>query len=268
MGEPFLPFEQLLSVLPPYSKNLLPPAFQSLLTDEQSPIIDYYPMDFETDLNGKSQEWEALVLIPFIDATRLKDAMAPYYVKLTPEEQARNKHGSMYCYTHSTQCMGRYEAVSEHFHDFVSTANVVAIKREDIMVPQEKLVKGLCPGVKVELHYPGFPTLQYIEHTATLEKAKVKVFQRQSLKDSMILHIIPPPELNLTKIASELLGKTVFVNWPHMTEARVIGVSNCDTKLSLINPKMNYFSENVNREEIKGALVSQWNFIRKQINET
>ncbi|XP_029050758.1 5'-3' exoribonuclease 1 [Osmia bicornis bicornis] len=267
-GEPFLPFEQLLAVLPPYSKKLLPPAFQSLLTDEQSPIIDYYPVEFETDLNGKRQEWEAVVLIPFIDSTRLQDAMAPYYVNLTPEEQRRNKHGSMYCYTHSTQSMGRYEAVSEHFHDFVSTANVVAINREDIIVPREKLVKGLCNGVQVELHFPGFPTLQYIQHTATLEKAKVKVFQRQSTKDSMILHITPPAELDLTKIASELLGKTVFVNWPHITEAQVTAVANCDTKLSLINPKMNYFSENVNREEIKGPLVTQWNLIRKHINET
>lgn len=34
---------------------------------EQSPIIDYYPVEFQTDLNGKQQEWEAVVLIPFID---------------------------------------------------------------------------------------------------------------------------------------------------------------------------------------------------------
>lgn len=67
LGEPFLPFEQLLAVLPTYSKDLLPPAFQTLLTEEQSPIINYYPSDFETDLNGKKQEWEAVVLIPFIN---------------------------------------------------------------------------------------------------------------------------------------------------------------------------------------------------------
>ena len=34
---------------------------------EQSDIIDYYPVNFKTDLNGKQQEWEAVVLIPFID---------------------------------------------------------------------------------------------------------------------------------------------------------------------------------------------------------
>lgn len=41
--------------------------FQHLMGSENSPIIQYYPHDFKTDLNGKQQEWEAVVLIPFID---------------------------------------------------------------------------------------------------------------------------------------------------------------------------------------------------------
>lgn len=40
---------------------------QYLMTSENSPILEYYPTDFKTDLNGKQQEWEAVVLIPFID---------------------------------------------------------------------------------------------------------------------------------------------------------------------------------------------------------
>lgn len=75
LGEPFLPFEQLLAVLPSYSRELLPQAFQHLLTDEESPIIDYYPNNFNTDLNGKKQEWEAVVLIPFINEKRLQTGL-------------------------------------------------------------------------------------------------------------------------------------------------------------------------------------------------
>ena len=37
------------------------------MISESSPVKDYYPVDFKTDLNGKMQEWEAVVLIPFID---------------------------------------------------------------------------------------------------------------------------------------------------------------------------------------------------------
>ncbi|XP_054016668.1 5'-3' exoribonuclease 1 [Hylaeus anthracinus] len=266
LGEPFLPFQQLLAVLPPFSKDLLPEAFRTLLTEDKSPIIDYYPSDFRTDLNGKQQEWEAVVLIPFIDEKHLLDAMEPRLSELTPEEQARNKHGPMRMFTYTDANMGICKA-PKYFHDFVSHASVQLINREDIIVPREKLVKGLCPGVNLDLYCPGFPTLKYIEHTTSLEKNVVKVFDRVTWRDSMILHIKPPPPTDLTSVASELLGKLVFVNWPYLTEAQVVGVSNCDTKLSLINPQMNYCYENINKEELKGSLVTQWNLQKKHIIE-
>lgn len=43
--------------------------------DPNSPILDFYPLEFEQDLNGKKQEWEAIVKIPFIDEQRLLRAM-------------------------------------------------------------------------------------------------------------------------------------------------------------------------------------------------
>ena len=44
--------------------------------DPNSPILDFYPTEFESDLNGKKQEWEAVVKVPFIDEARLLKAMA------------------------------------------------------------------------------------------------------------------------------------------------------------------------------------------------
>lgn len=49
---------------------------QDLMTEETSPIFDFYPRDFELDMNGKKQDWEAVVKIPFIDQARLLRAMA------------------------------------------------------------------------------------------------------------------------------------------------------------------------------------------------
>uniref|UniRef100_A0A8C5I1M3 5'-3' exoribonuclease 1 n=1 Tax=Gouania willdenowi TaxID=441366 RepID=A0A8C5I1M3_GOUWI len=99
LGKPFMPFQQLLGVLPAASMDLLPEAYRHLMTSEMSPIIEYYPLDFKTDLNGKQQEWEAVVLIPFIDEKRLLAAMEPNNHKLTKEERDRNRHTECALYT-------------------------------------------------------------------------------------------------------------------------------------------------------------------------
>ena len=51
----------------PNMSYLFPFSFQTLMTTDSSPVIDFYPTKFDTDLNGKQQDWEAVVLIPFID---------------------------------------------------------------------------------------------------------------------------------------------------------------------------------------------------------
>ena len=49
-----------------------------------SPILDFYPTMFEQELNGKKQDWEAIVKIPFIDEKRLIAAMACVYFHFVP----------------------------------------------------------------------------------------------------------------------------------------------------------------------------------------
>ena len=55
------------------------------MINEDSPVRDFYPLEFETDLNGKQMEWEAVVLIPFIDEGRLLEAMKPCSIYLNEE---------------------------------------------------------------------------------------------------------------------------------------------------------------------------------------
>ena len=55
------------------------------MVNDDSPIKAYYPVEFHTDLNGKVQEWEAVVLIPFIDEERLLVAMSEKQSQLTKE---------------------------------------------------------------------------------------------------------------------------------------------------------------------------------------
>lgn len=93
IGRTFKPFEQLMGVLPAASNHAIPEVFHSLMTDEDSDIIDFYPEDFPVDLNGKKFAWQGVAILPFIDEKRLLDAMATKYPLLSPEEHARNERG-------------------------------------------------------------------------------------------------------------------------------------------------------------------------------
>ena len=86
---------QLLSVLPAQSGNLLPPSYRELMTDDASPLAQFYPRDFEVDLNGKRNAWECVVKIPFLDEKQMIDVLSviDHKRELTPVERARNTMG-------------------------------------------------------------------------------------------------------------------------------------------------------------------------------
>ncbi|KAJ1915500.1 5'-3' exoribonuclease 2 [Mycoemilia scoparia] len=94
LGEPFKPYEQLMGVLPQDSKENLPDKFWPLMTNEDSPIIDFYPKEFQIDLNGKKFAWQGVALLPFIDEKRLLSEINEVYPKLSEEERIRNIEGS------------------------------------------------------------------------------------------------------------------------------------------------------------------------------
>lgn len=92
-GTPFHPYEQLMGVLPAASNHAIPEPFRVLMEDPESPIYDFYPVDFPIDLNGKKFAWQGVAVLPFIDEKRLLEAMATKYPELSPDEVARNEFG-------------------------------------------------------------------------------------------------------------------------------------------------------------------------------
>lgn len=68
------------------------------MTNEESPIIDFYPEKFDVDMNGKRMAWQGVALLPFIDQQRLLDAMGPRYENLTEDEKRRNKWGNNFLF--------------------------------------------------------------------------------------------------------------------------------------------------------------------------
>ena len=47
-----------MGVLPESSCHCLPPAYQPLFSAYDSPILDFYPKDFQVDMNGKRFAWQ------------------------------------------------------------------------------------------------------------------------------------------------------------------------------------------------------------------
>ncbi|XP_022908631.2 5'-3' exoribonuclease 2 homolog [Onthophagus taurus] len=92
-SKPFLPLQQLMGVFPAASSRHIPQPWTHLMSDPDSPIIDFYPTDFKIDLNGKKFAWQGVALLPFVNETRLFKALEPYYSELTPEEVKRNIRG-------------------------------------------------------------------------------------------------------------------------------------------------------------------------------
>ncbi|KAK7470943.1 5'-3' exoribonuclease 2 [Stygiomarasmius scandens] len=94
LGQPFKPFEQLMGVFPAASRKHIPEVYHHLMTEDESPIIDFYPSTFQIDMNGKRMAWQGVALLPFIDETRLLGAMKDPSEKLTLEEIRRNAWGN------------------------------------------------------------------------------------------------------------------------------------------------------------------------------
>jgi len=72
------------------------------MTDPRSPVADFYPLNFSLDSEGKRQDWEAVVVLEFVDVPRLRHAEATIPPSsLSPEEVRRNEFGPLLHFAHS-----------------------------------------------------------------------------------------------------------------------------------------------------------------------
>ena len=81
-------------------------------------------------------------------------------------------------------------------------------------------------GVRLDVYFPGFPTLKHIPHKARLGKEGVKVFEQSSRGENMMLNIEDQGKSDAQVVANEILGQEIWVSWPHMIEAKVTSVQS------------------------------------------
>lgn len=227
LGQPFRPFQQLMGVLPDRSKKIVPTAYWDLMTSPESSIIDFYPRDFELDMNGKKMEWEAVVKIPFIDEKRLLPAMATKEHLLTPEEKARNEFGVTLKFTYSPSIEFVYpSSLPGIFPDIPNCHCIENIYDLPTMDGLEHFV-GLVDGVKLgAAALAGFPTLKTLPHAGQLAFHGVNVFQQDSRKESMVITLLGPEKRSNVELAKQKLGQRVYVGYPFLQEALVVRVSD------------------------------------------
>lgn len=98
---PATPFQQLLSVLPPKSSQLIPHPLNLLLTSEDSPLRGICPDNFEVDLAGKRKEWEGIVLLPMVDFPVVNEAYLGKINEVDQRDNKRNVSGRSFVYVYT-----------------------------------------------------------------------------------------------------------------------------------------------------------------------
>ncbi|KAK3997599.1 XRN 5'-3' exonuclease N-terminus-domain-containing protein [Cladorrhinum sp. PSN332] len=227
LGQPFRPNEQLMGVLPDRSKKIVPKVYWDLMTNPESPIIDFYPRDFELDMNGKKMDWEAVVKIPFIDEKRLLDAMGPKNDLLSDDEKARNDFGVALKFTYSPDVNFTYP--SSLVDVFPDVPNCHCIENIFDLPPVEGLEyrAGLTAGALLNASaLAGFPSLATLPYSASLGFHGVNVFQQDSRNESMVVNLLGTDERTNVESAKAKLGQRCFVGYPFLQEAKIVRVSD------------------------------------------
>ncbi|KAA1070660.1 hypothetical protein PGT21_020445 [Puccinia graminis f. sp. tritici] len=255
LGKPFKPFEQLMGVLPELSSSHVPPAFRDLMVNSESPIIDLYPRQFETDLNGKKHDWEAIVKIPFIDQDRLLKAMKAHEHKLLDEERRRNEFGPTWQFRYNPQTSVTYPSSLPGFFPELHNCHSRMTVYDLPTIQGLRLIKGLCQGVLLGKDtVAGFPSLHNLPHTGTLQFHGIKVHQSESKGETIVLDI--PNVYEGTKIedlANTLLGSRVYVNYPFLREAKVTAISD-----SLFRYELDPHSQRCRSIPYEDRALAQW----------
>jgi 5'-3' exonuclease len=80
-------YTQLVSVIPPAYSIILPKTLRHLNNSADSPIIDMFPLTYESDMINKTKLYKCIPMIPYLDVTRVEKAIK----KINISESDKNR---------------------------------------------------------------------------------------------------------------------------------------------------------------------------------
>jgi 5'-3' exoribonuclease 1 len=274
LGKPFLPFQQLLGVLPPLSSALLPVPYRSLMTNPASPVFEFFNQELKLDMEGKSFEWEAIVLLPFMVEAKLMSAVDMVRPEqLSEEERKQNILGSDYIFSYDPSIVNAAKSPIPNVLADIPTAScrIEPFCMKPFPPGQTRFIPKLCEGVSTGRNcVPGWPTTgcHFLGLDGKLAEIGVNVFGRPSKRESVLVTLgnqLAPgvdPKLETTPdcwSAEELvtkagiLGKSRWANFPFLIECKVVAV--CDGKKKYTSPSP---SRPPNERVLQSAEAEQW----------
>ncbi len=243
LGAPFKPFEQLLSCLPPLSSWCLPKCYAKLMTSLDSPVHEFYPEDIAIDPNGKRNPWEFVILLPFIDASRLFQAVSQHCKEdqLSKEERARNTFGQVLEFCFDDSLVGGGKTMLGINPDIglgdIQKCNVRVTPHSYCIESFTSFTSEIRPGTVMP--YPGFPSFHGLDlPKADFRTIKLNVFGAESRYETVVLTLNKLQKLNdleLDKLAMHAIGTQCYVNWPCGHESKIVSLSNGTVEISKMN---------------------------------
>ena len=118
----------------------------------------------------------------------------------------------------------------------------------------------LIPGTRIP--YPGFPSLNVLPmEKVELRNAGVNCFGFPSKYPNMILTMRSLPQLpGASELAGNLIGKSIFVNWPMMHEAKVVAVTDATCEVRMVKKKLK-------TRKFSPPEVERWNSVSQMMVE-
>uniref|UniRef100_A0A7S3CW05 Uncharacterized protein n=1 Tax=Palpitomonas bilix TaxID=652834 RepID=A0A7S3CW05_9EUKA len=242
---PFPPLMQLLSVLPIHSRPLLPKELGHLMVDDQFKAV--YPEEVAIDMEGKQNDWEGVVLLPFLDIASLEEAARRVFARLNEADAKRN------AFRLSTVVQSKVDITKPAIEYKSPCPRVAPSFRSSSLITKEvsvehifgsacgyvyrcKLLDGVLKGIAAPA---GIPSLFHLPYYHVLKDMRVSVFGGFSRLPSISIQIeakkVPTRELPASSplIAERLKGQMIYVDYPYLRPALVTGVIDGTTRTTI-----------------------------------